>query len=168
MVVGVGFCKIKVDSNFLLVLKIKCTKFYQDRSKTVDLHKKYTNRHSVLYTYIDWLCIPHSDFVSLIFLDKYKTQLFCCFKKSEWKTRSPCLGGYYSVFAYEFFLVYCECLNHNNTFLRNFNPPISLKVGKIYYKRIVKKTKQIWDSQQQNHPCKIPVKNNKDPFCCIK
>jgi hypothetical protein len=39
MVVGVGFCKIKVDSNFLLVLKIKCTKFYQDRSKTVDLHK---------------------------------------------------------------------------------------------------------------------------------
>jgi hypothetical protein len=33
MVVGVGFCKIKVDSNFLLVLKIKCTKFHQDRSK---------------------------------------------------------------------------------------------------------------------------------------
>jgi hypothetical protein len=29
MVVGVGFCKIKVDSNFLLVLKIKCTKFHQ-------------------------------------------------------------------------------------------------------------------------------------------
>jgi uncharacterized FlgJ-related protein len=49
MVVGVGFCKIKVDSNFLLVLKIKCTKFDQDRSKTVDLHTKYTNRHSVLY-----------------------------------------------------------------------------------------------------------------------
>jgi hypothetical protein len=49
MVVGVGFCKIKVDSNFLLVLKIKCTKFHQDRSKTVDLHTKYTNRHSVLY-----------------------------------------------------------------------------------------------------------------------
>jgi hypothetical protein len=38
MVVGVGFCKIKVYSNFLLVLKIKCTKFHQDRSKTVDLH----------------------------------------------------------------------------------------------------------------------------------
>jgi hypothetical protein len=53
MVVGVGFCKIKVDSNFLLVLKIKCTKFHQDRSKTVDLHTKYTNRHSVLYIYID-------------------------------------------------------------------------------------------------------------------
>jgi uncharacterized FlgJ-related protein len=49
MVVGVGFYKIKVDSNFLLVLKIKCTKFHQDRSKTVDLHTKYTNRHSVLY-----------------------------------------------------------------------------------------------------------------------
>jgi hypothetical protein len=51
MVVGVGFCKIKVDSNFLLVLKIKCTKFHQDRSKTVDLHTKYTNRHSVLYVF---------------------------------------------------------------------------------------------------------------------
>jgi hypothetical protein len=50
MVVGVGFCKIEVDSNFLLVLKIKCTKFHQDRSKTVDLHAKYTNRRSVLYT----------------------------------------------------------------------------------------------------------------------
>jgi hypothetical protein len=51
MVVGVGFCKIKLDRNFLLVLKIKCTKFHQDRSKTVDLHTKYTNRHSVLYIY---------------------------------------------------------------------------------------------------------------------
>jgi hypothetical protein len=51
MVVGVGFCKIKVDSIFLLVLKIKCTKFHQDRSKTVDLHTKYANRHSVLYMY---------------------------------------------------------------------------------------------------------------------
>jgi hypothetical protein len=50
MVVGVGFCKIKVDSDFLLVLKIKCTKFHQDLSKTVDLHTKYINRHSVLYT----------------------------------------------------------------------------------------------------------------------
>jgi hypothetical protein len=49
IVVGVGFCKIKVDSNFLLVLKIKCTKFHQDRSKTVDLHRKYVNRPSVLY-----------------------------------------------------------------------------------------------------------------------
>jgi hypothetical protein len=51
MVVGVGFCKIKVDCNFLLVLKIKCTKFHQDRSKTVDLHTKYTNKHSFLYIY---------------------------------------------------------------------------------------------------------------------
>jgi hypothetical protein len=51
MVVGVGFCKIQVDSNFLLVLKIKCTKFHQDQSKTVDLHTIYkTNRHSVLYS----------------------------------------------------------------------------------------------------------------------
>jgi hypothetical protein len=49
MVVVVGFCKIKVDSYFLIVLKIKCTKFHQDLSKTVDLHTKYTNRHSVLY-----------------------------------------------------------------------------------------------------------------------
>jgi hypothetical protein len=50
MVVGVGFCKIKVDSIFLLVLKIKCTKFHQDRSKTVDLHTNIqTNRHSILY-----------------------------------------------------------------------------------------------------------------------
>jgi hypothetical protein len=51
MVVGVGFCKIKVDSNFLLVLKIKCTKFHQDRSKTADLHTKYTNKQtfSIIY-----------------------------------------------------------------------------------------------------------------------
>jgi hypothetical protein len=49
MVVAVGFCKIKVDSNFLLVLKIKCAQFHQDRSKTVDLHTIYINRHSVLY-----------------------------------------------------------------------------------------------------------------------
>jgi hypothetical protein len=49
MVVGVGFCKIKVESKFLIVLKIKCTKFHQDRSKTIDLHTKYANRHSVLY-----------------------------------------------------------------------------------------------------------------------
>jgi hypothetical protein len=54
MVVGVGFCKIKVDSNFLLVLKIKCTKFYQDRSKTVDLHTKYTNKQTFSFIYIDY------------------------------------------------------------------------------------------------------------------
>jgi hypothetical protein len=55
MVVGVGFCQIKVDSNFLLVLKIKCTKFHQDRNKTVDLHTKYTNKQtfSFIYIYVD-------------------------------------------------------------------------------------------------------------------
>jgi hypothetical protein len=52
MVVGVGFCKIKVDSNFLLVLKIKCTKFHQDRSKTVDLHTKYTNKQTFCFIYV--------------------------------------------------------------------------------------------------------------------
>jgi hypothetical protein len=51
MVVGVGFCKIKVDSNFLLALKIKCTKFHQDRSKTVDLHTKYTNQQTFSFIY---------------------------------------------------------------------------------------------------------------------
>jgi hypothetical protein len=55
MVVGVGFCKIKVDSNFLLVLKIKCTKFHQDRSKTVDLHTKYTNKQTFSFLYIDYI-----------------------------------------------------------------------------------------------------------------
>jgi hypothetical protein len=54
MVVGVGFCKIKVDSNFLLILKIKCTKFHQDRSKTVDLHTKYTNKQTFSFIYIDF------------------------------------------------------------------------------------------------------------------
>jgi hypothetical protein len=53
MVVGVGFCKIKVDSNFLLVLKIKCRKFHQDRSKTVDLYTKYTNKQTFSFLYID-------------------------------------------------------------------------------------------------------------------
>jgi hypothetical protein len=53
MVVGVGFCKIKVDSNFLLVLKIKCRKFHQDRSKTVDLHRKCTNKQTFSFIYID-------------------------------------------------------------------------------------------------------------------
>jgi hypothetical protein len=52
MVVGVGFCKIKVDSIFLLVLKIKSTKFHQDRSKTVDLHTKYTNKQTFSFIYI--------------------------------------------------------------------------------------------------------------------
>jgi hypothetical protein len=78
MVVGVSFCKTKVDSNFLLVLKIKCTKFHQDRSKTVDLHTKYTNRHSVLYTYID--IIKHSTglkkFKDLLFLKKSQIVIF--------------------------------------------------------------------------------------------
>jgi hypothetical protein len=53
MVVGVGFCKIKVDSNFLLVLKIKCRKFHHDRSKTVDLYTKYTNKQTFSFIYID-------------------------------------------------------------------------------------------------------------------
>jgi hypothetical protein len=52
MVVRVGFCKIKVYSNFLLVLKIRCTKFHQDRSKTVDLHTKYTNKQTFSFIYI--------------------------------------------------------------------------------------------------------------------
>jgi hypothetical protein len=51
MVVGVGFCKIKVDSNFLLVLKIKCKKFHQDLSKTVDLHTIYTNKETFSFIY---------------------------------------------------------------------------------------------------------------------
>jgi hypothetical protein len=59
MVVGVGFCKIKVDSTFLLVLKIKCTKFHQDLSKTVDLHTKYINKHSVLYMLRFWYSFPN-------------------------------------------------------------------------------------------------------------
>jgi hypothetical protein len=58
MVVGVGFCKIKVDSNFLLVLKIKCTKFHQDRSKTVDLYTKYTNKQTFSFIYIDFKYFP--------------------------------------------------------------------------------------------------------------
>jgi hypothetical protein len=70
MVVGVGFCKIKVDSNFLLVLKIKCIKFHQDRSKTVDLHTKYANRHSVLY-------------IQCIFFN-------CCHRELHGKTYTPC------------------------------------------------------------------------------
>jgi hypothetical protein len=52
MVVGVGFCIIKVDSNFLLVLKIKSTKFHQDQSKTVDLHTKYTNKQTFSFIYM--------------------------------------------------------------------------------------------------------------------
>jgi hypothetical protein len=54
MVVGVGFCKMKVDSKFPIVLKIKCTKFHQDRSKTVDLHTKYTNKQTFSFIYIDF------------------------------------------------------------------------------------------------------------------
>jgi hypothetical protein len=61
MVVGVGFCKIKVDSIFLLVLKIKCTKFHQDRSKTVDLHTKYTNKQTFNFIYIDYIIRSRSE-----------------------------------------------------------------------------------------------------------
>jgi hypothetical protein len=70
MVVGVGFCKIKVDSNFLLVLKIKCIKFHQDRSKTVDLHTKYTNKqNSVLYMYIDYIIKSRRSFCASPIVD---------------------------------------------------------------------------------------------------
>jgi hypothetical protein len=61
MVVGVGFCTIKVDSDFLLVLKIKCTKFHQDRSKTVDLHTKYTNKQTFSFIYIDYIINSRSE-----------------------------------------------------------------------------------------------------------
>jgi hypothetical protein len=68
MVVGVGFCKIKVDSNFLLVLKIKYTKFDQDRSKTVDLHTKYTNKQTFSFIYIDYIIIPlEAPFINIMF-----------------------------------------------------------------------------------------------------
>jgi hypothetical protein len=63
MAVGVGFCKIKVDSNFLLVLKIKCTKFHQDRSKTVDLHTKYTNKQTFSFILYRSLRVEVSLFV---------------------------------------------------------------------------------------------------------
>jgi hypothetical protein len=65
MVVGVGLCKIKVDSNFLLVLKIKCRKFHQDRSKTVDLHTKYTNKQTFSFIYIDY----HTDVIPCVHLN---------------------------------------------------------------------------------------------------
>jgi hypothetical protein len=65
MVVGVGFCKIKVDSNFLLVLKIKCTKFHQDRSKSVDLHRKYTNKQTFSFIYyLSWK-MQHPEIVNI-------------------------------------------------------------------------------------------------------
>jgi hypothetical protein len=66
MVVGVSFCKIKVDSDFLLVLKIKGTKFHQDRSKTVDLHTKYTKQ-----TDISSLVLP-------ILSDRRNSHYFIC------------------------------------------------------------------------------------------
>jgi hypothetical protein len=68
MVVGVGFCKIKVDSNFLLVLKIKCTQFHQDRSKTGDLHTKYTNKQTFSFIYIYYIIIPlEAPFINIMF-----------------------------------------------------------------------------------------------------
>jgi hypothetical protein len=74
MVVGVGFCTIKVDSNFLLVLKIKCTKFHQDRSKTVDLHTKYTNKQTFSFIYM---------YIQCIFFN-------CCHRELHGKTYTPC------------------------------------------------------------------------------
>jgi hypothetical protein len=52
MVVGAGFCKIKVDSNFPLVLRIKCAKFHRGRSKTVDLHTKQTIKQKYIQFYL--------------------------------------------------------------------------------------------------------------------
>jgi hypothetical protein len=52
MVVGVGSYKIKVDSNFPPVLKIKCAKFHQNWSKTVDLYTKQTNKQTDIQFYI--------------------------------------------------------------------------------------------------------------------
>jgi hypothetical protein len=74
MVVGVGFCKIKVDSKFLLVLKIKCTKFHQDRSKTVDLHTKYTNKQTFSFIYyIDFILIFFIIFLMMVFCIEQNT-----------------------------------------------------------------------------------------------
>jgi hypothetical protein len=52
VVVGVGFCKVGVDSNFLLVLKIRCAGFHQDRSETVDLHAGCANKQTFSFIYI--------------------------------------------------------------------------------------------------------------------
>jgi hypothetical protein len=85
MVVGVDFCKIKVDSNFLLVLKIKCTKFHQDRSKTIDLHTKYTNKKtfSFIYTRIDFLVFWHLNPVSrVVFSELVDTPAFKIMQKN--------------------------------------------------------------------------------------
>jgi hypothetical protein len=68
MVVGVGFCKIKVDSNFPLVLKIKCTKLYQDRGKTADLHTKHTNKQTFSFIYIDYWLVLLMSISCIIFL----------------------------------------------------------------------------------------------------
>jgi hypothetical protein len=55
--VGVGSCsKIKVDSNFPPVLKVKCVKFHQNWNKTVDLYTKQTNKQTFSFIYpIDYL-----------------------------------------------------------------------------------------------------------------
>jgi hypothetical protein len=70
IVVGVGFCKIKVDSKFLLVLKIRCTKFHQDRSKTVDLHTKYTNKQTFTFIYIDIINVFNGICVLFVIFDR--------------------------------------------------------------------------------------------------
>jgi hypothetical protein len=58
VVVGVGVCKIKVDSNFSPVFKVKCTKFHQDRSKTVDLHTKQTNKQTFSFIPgVEWILV---------------------------------------------------------------------------------------------------------------
>jgi hypothetical protein len=52
MVVRVGSCKIKVNSYSPPVLKVKCAKFHQNWSKTVDLHTKQTNQPTTIQFYI--------------------------------------------------------------------------------------------------------------------
>jgi hypothetical protein len=78
MVVGVGFCKIKVDSDFLLVLKIKCTKFHQDRSKTVDLHTKYTNKQTLVLPILSDRRNSHYFICKIVdYIIKSRSESFC-------------------------------------------------------------------------------------------
>jgi hypothetical protein len=53
MVVGVGFCQIKVDSNFSSCFEDQVYKnFIKIGVKTVDLHTKYTNKQAFSFIYI--------------------------------------------------------------------------------------------------------------------
>jgi hypothetical protein len=100
MVVGVGFCKIKVDSNFLLVLEIKCTKFHQDRSKTVDLHTKYTNKQTFSFIYIDYQFLKNfeqrlglTDSYIVDYIIKSKSESFCAKPRLKTETMSRSATG---------------------------------------------------------------------------